>query len=160
MENTGRTMKEEELYTLVYVSYAKEDLDAEDLDRLWKSSFKSNKSLGITGMLVYLNKRFLQVLEGDRKKVEKLFARIQKDRRHEGVMLLLDGPLEKRNFEDWAMGFCHLNSDQEILHRVGMGVLRDLNRMEINKSDHPALQFLKMFFDKQVDQEVPDFSAA
>ena len=58
-------------------------------------------------MLVYApDGRFLQVLEGEADVIHNLyFEHIARDPRHHSLMLLADGPLRRRRFTDWRMGF-------------------------------------------------------
>ena len=55
-------------------------------------------------MLLYDGSHFMQVLEGDETKVLALFEQIKADPRHKNVEALINNPLDKRNFNDWAMG--------------------------------------------------------
>jgi hypothetical protein len=93
---------------LVYVSSATEPFSAEDLTVLLERSRRRNAASGITGMLLYRGGNFMQVLEGDEGVVRALFAAIGRDRRHSGVLTLLDGPIAGRQFPDWSMGFRNL----------------------------------------------------
>ncbi len=103
-------------------------------------------------MLVYLNSRFLQVLEGEKQEIENLYRKIQADRRHDRVYVLLSGPLGRRNFENWAMGFREVDRNDHDRFQNGLEVLKDIENATISPDDHPALQFLKMFYDKQMPE--------
>jgi hypothetical protein len=65
--------------------------------------------LGITGLLLYRDGDFLQVLEGDAEAVEKIYDDILKDPRHTGVIRVLKQEIEEREFSDWKMGFINLD---------------------------------------------------
>jgi Sensors of blue-light using FAD len=56
-------------------------------------------------LLVYLNGNFLQILEGEREVVLTLAKRIEVDPRHQGMLTLLQRPVERRAFGDWSMGY-------------------------------------------------------
>ena len=60
---------------------------------------------GISGMLLYHEGNFLQVLEGPDENVDALYKKIQKDPGHSKSMLLLRETIKKKEFEDWSMGF-------------------------------------------------------
>lgn len=64
-----------------------------------------NREHGITGVLFALGKMFFQIIEGPSEDVDALYVRIQKDRRHENVVLLsLEmGQNLTRLCPDWAM---------------------------------------------------------
>ncbi len=65
-----------------------------------------NRTIGVTGMLVFHDGTFLQALEGEQRAVNEMFASIQSDARHRDITVLHRGPgLEQRVFGDWPMGF-------------------------------------------------------
>ena len=63
----------------------------------------------MTGILYSDGKWFLQVLEGTRHEVSELFARIQNDKRHVGIVLVSVREIVERQFSDWAMGIIRQN---------------------------------------------------
>jgi hypothetical protein len=56
-------------------------------------------------MLLYVDESFFQILEGDQKTLHDLYFRIEHDTRHNGVIKLIEIPIEKRAFSEWSMGF-------------------------------------------------------
>ena len=66
---------------------------------------RNNEKAGVTGMLLYKDGNFMQVLEGEERVVQALSAKIGRDPRHEKMVTLLEGPLAEREFSDWSMGF-------------------------------------------------------
>ncbi|MBL8132415.1 MAG: BLUF domain-containing protein [Anaerolineae bacterium] len=101
------------MFSLVYVSFAAHDLSDEELKDILKVARETNQQLGITGMLLYRDGFFIQVLEGDEDKVKALFARIAADPRHRNVLTVHTGQVESRRFPDWTMGFNKL-SDSDL----------------------------------------------
>lgn len=93
------------MFYLVYLSAAATPLSHAELVALLAQSRASNRAAGITGLLLYHDGSFLQVLEGEREVVEDLFSRIAHDPRHRSVMRLLSGQSEQRLFPDWTMAF-------------------------------------------------------
>ena len=65
----------------------------------------NNTQLQVTGMLMYSDGSFIQVLEGQPPVVEKLLRKIRRDTRHRGFLMLLDRVVQERDFEGWSMGF-------------------------------------------------------
>ena len=66
----------------------------------------SNYGQGITGVLLYAEGRYLQVLEGDMQAVRDLYYhRIATDPRHEHLVVLSEGPSAVQVFTDWCMSF-------------------------------------------------------
>lgn len=96
------------LFCLVYVSSAVESFSKEDLLALLSISRRNNVRDGVTGMLLYKQGNFMQVLEGEETKVRALHHRIQNDPRHRGLITLFQQHTEARQFGGWAMGFRNL----------------------------------------------------
>ena len=90
-------------YQLIYVSGATEPFSGRELRSLANSSARSNGHLGITGLLLYHNQRFMQFLEGDVFSVGGKFEVIRNDPRHHGVYVLRRRFVPFRQFPDWSM---------------------------------------------------------
>ncbi len=90
---------------LIYASAAFEDFSHEDLRQLLATARRNNTALGITGMLVYQDGSFLQVLEGEEVSVMPLYEKIKSDTRHTKHVLLSKSEVEETSFGDWSMGF-------------------------------------------------------
>ncbi len=93
------------MHQLVYVSSARADLSEDDLQDILCRARETNRTLGVTGMLVFLDGCFLQVLEGRRECVRDLYAKIETDPRHFDAKVLIETEIAKPAFPDWSMGF-------------------------------------------------------
>src|SRR6202012_579411 len=112
-----------------------------ELSALLPEIRERNKTFHVTGLLVYCEGTFIQVIEGDDSTINKLFNTISKDKRHRNIIKLAEGSLDTRNFPDWSMAFKTVNTDQcETLE----GYINPHNPNFI-KSDNPhtALTILK-----------------
>lgn len=138
----------ENLYCIIYVSYT-DDWDSGKIMSLCNEASVFNKSHNITGMLVLLNNRFIQVLEGERSSVKALMDKIQQDQRHRGVLVLVEFDLAQRNFDNWSMGFKEVNNET-FKEMSGLTDLEEFISEVSTKelSNHPALAFMKRFYDK------------
>lgn len=99
------------LRSLTYVSSAAAKLSTADLLSILQASRRNNTAIGVTGLLLYKDGNFMQVLEGEEEAVQTTHLRIARDPRHHGLITLLDAPVERRSFEDWSMGFQDLSGD-------------------------------------------------
>ena len=99
---------EASVYQVLYRSRATRPLGEAQLQELLEYSRAYNARYQITGLLLYSDGRFVQVLEGDEAPVRALFARIQQDSRHTQVVTLREGPGPQRRFADWQMAFGHV----------------------------------------------------
>jgi Sensors of blue-light using FAD len=94
------------MHQIVYTSTATEHLSCADLNELLLGARNRNKTLGVSGMLVFHGGTFLQALEGEKRAVNEIFASILTDRRHRDIEVLHRGPgFDQRVFGDWSMGF-------------------------------------------------------
>ncbi|MCL1038406.1 BLUF domain-containing protein [Shewanella submarina] len=101
-------LKDDALAFLIYISREAEGMNSDTLTQLLSKTRVSNKANEITGMLLYQDGCFMQVLEGAKAAICELFEKIAKDSRHEKVDLLILEAAERRYFEEWSMGFCNM----------------------------------------------------
>jgi hypothetical protein len=80
-------------------------MDDAGLVEILDTSRNWNAGHGITGVLLYGEGSFIQVLEGEKTEVEYIFERIKADRRHKGLIKVLSGEIPERTFPTWTMGF-------------------------------------------------------
>jgi len=106
------------MFFIVYASSATKHFSRSELLALLTKARATNTKLGITGILLYKDGNFIQVLEGEETAVRALYAKIEKDVRHAGIIVLLQGNEPERQFPDWSMGFRDLN-DPNVLALPG-----------------------------------------
>ena len=92
------------LVRLMYASRAAAGMDPEELAAILRKSRTANAAHGITGVLCYSEGIFLQVLEGGRTAVNRLYNRIVADARHHDAELMLYEEISERRFAGWSMG--------------------------------------------------------
>lgn len=103
------------VFQLIYVSGATVPFTDSDLDELLEKARTYNSTLDITGVLLYSEGTFFQVLEGEQQAVEELYEKISLDTRHDKVLMLARRKLKERNFGEWRMGFVR---DQETVRNL------------------------------------------
>ena len=97
--------KPKDLVELSYLSEAVSDMSFLGLMRLLESARAFNQSNGITGILLYDNQQFGQIIEGERANIMKVWKRIQEDKRHHRIELLEIREISERSFPDWLLRF-------------------------------------------------------
>ena len=134
------------MLSLVYVSSSTSEFSEADLVALLKHSREKNTRLGLTGLLLYRDGNFMQVLEGPDNAVRQLFETILADSRHHGVILLLERQIELREFADWTMAFRNL-SDPALRDIPGYSEFLNipLNSEEFRRKPNQALRLLEVF---------------
>lgn len=134
------------MYLLVYASSATNLFSEEELNQLLEKARKNNHILDITGMLLYKDGNFMQLLEGPKEAVQSLVAKIKLDPRHRGFLALFQEERAEREFSQWEMGFQKLDA-QTALEVPGYSDFLDLplNSEEFFQSPSKALKLLLNF---------------
>jgi hypothetical protein len=102
------------LVRVVYVSRATQEFSEDELLNMLKNARPRNEEHGISGMLLYSNKNFIQVLEGEKKPIDQLYSNITKDERHKDVKLIDYSEITQRSFPKWSMGFKMIDSQTKL----------------------------------------------
>ncbi|WP_170315530.1 BLUF domain-containing protein [Nakamurella deserti] len=102
---------------IIYCSQATYDIAPDELVALLDVCRRNNAQAGLSGMLLYSNQSFLQVLEGEPDALSAAYGRIAADERHTNLRLLADAPTSAALFPDWTMGFEHVD-DEELADEV------------------------------------------
>ena len=102
------------MHMIAYVSTAHILLKDDDLDSLLSKSRHNNLEHDITGLLLYKDGTFIQVIEGAESNIRRLYNNIQRDRLHHSVTTLLDEPIMERIFPNWQMGYARLRSFPDV----------------------------------------------
>ena len=96
---------EDILVHCIYSSASTIPFSQEDIISLLDVARANNKKLDVTGMLLYDEGSFFQVLEGYASVVDSLLLEIEKDKRHDRVVKLIYEPIAARDFSEWTMGY-------------------------------------------------------
>ena len=107
---------ESEIFRLVYVSHARNQLDVGEIRDIEFTSQRNNAHAGITGILLYKRGRFMQFLEGPESEVRRIFSTIKNDPRHGNITVISEGMIPARQFPNWSMRYTPLS---EIQHQFG-----------------------------------------
>lgn len=137
------------LSQLVYVSNRKSNCTQEEIDKILASCKKNNPSLEITGVLLYSDTKFIQLVEGDAKVIMSLYDKIKLDPRHSNPMMISYGTIQEKSFPSWHMGTKKIagneidfktnitNEDKTIFNNMLKGT---------EESGQKVLNLLKKFF--------------
>lgn len=93
------------LYQLVYSSSPEKKMMKSHLYIILRLARMKNKLSNLTGMLVFVENMFFQVLEGEQADVKAVFERIKVDPRHKDIEILLERNIDTRTFSDWEMAY-------------------------------------------------------
>lgn len=90
--------------TICYISTIRPATSKKDIERLSKIIAYKNKRLNITGILIIKNGHFFQIMEGSVPNITAAYKKIKKDKRHTGLIKLLETPIEIRLFDAYDTG--------------------------------------------------------
>ncbi|MCB0319156.1 MAG: BLUF domain-containing protein [Bdellovibrionales bacterium] len=102
---------ENSLYLLIYLSRSSVDFSKTQLVDLCAAAASNNQTVEVTGLLLCIGNKFLQVLEGPKEAVTRLYKKIRKDDRHTQCNILFEGQTSQRLFEQWSMNFLQMKDD-------------------------------------------------
>jgi len=106
------------LTRLIYTSTLIDGSTVGDLNDIMDVSRKNNPQMGISGILCYSTRNYLQWLEGPREEVSKIYNRVASDKRHTNCTIIEFSEVQKREFGSWAMAFISSQGiDQDIWKR-------------------------------------------
>lgn len=115
------------LKNIFYTSRALGADAADQIGSILDVSRRNNRSVGVTGFLLFDGKRFLQFLEGPAAAVDTTMNRIVGDRRHYAHVVMIDEEEHHRQFPDWDMAF---ESEGQIRDTLLLQVERRLGASE------------------------------
>lgn len=95
----------EPVFHLIYISHAAEDISYTDIREILSVSRKNNAQENITGLLIFRDGFFLQLLEGSQPAIKKLLGSIMMDDRNHSLRVLIEAEGDERLFGDWQMAF-------------------------------------------------------
>jgi hypothetical protein len=107
-----------QLIHCIYASTAAATFKESDIPALLEHARGANAERAVTGMLLYIEGSFFQVIEGDIAVVDDVYNRITHDPRHSQITLIIREPIAARDFSEWTMGFCTVDP-LEAGHVVG-----------------------------------------
>ena len=113
---SGMAEQEPQLRRVIYTSVselpASRYAEEEEIARMLATSRRNNARHGLTGALLYGNRRFAQVLEGPPDGVAALLDALAGDPRHSALTVLDSDAIGQRCFGAWTMAYL---SDMDLI---------------------------------------------
>jgi hypothetical protein len=135
-----------QLYFLIYVSIASTQFGTEGLLEILRVSRERNALDQITGLLLYKDGMFMQLLEGPEDAVRATYGRIVRDERHRHPTVVIEGETAARDFADWSMAF-HDLADETVRSTPGFSRFldKDFRHSEWASNPSEARNLLRVF---------------
>jgi hypothetical protein len=135
----------EQLVAVVYVSSATKHLEEDEILEILRVARRKNQELDITGMLLYRDGNFLQVLEGPASAVESLIQKIKRDHRHQGLILMSRKNIDERQFADWSMAFRNMSKNCSHEEAFNPFLEADFEDDEVGEESELVFRLLRRF---------------
>lgn len=134
--------------SLVYMSSVVTVMTPKELGLIFDVSRERNAKNDITGVLIYSDGSFLQVLEGPVSNVDDIFKSIKADSRNKDVVLMNEEVGLKREFKAWSMCF---EGSREMGFNDEFISIKDLKELFENPGNSRAKSMLKSFYDMRMN---------
>jgi len=144
------------MYYIIYLSASVKWFSETELKGILAVSNINNRRNNVTGLLLYSEGNFIQLLEGEENVVQQTFQQISGDQRHKGITHIGSGTLTERNFPEWAMGFKSIDAASLATFE---GYVNPANKnLTGNESGHISTNLLKAFI--RTARMAPDSGSA
>ncbi len=121
-------------------------MSKQDLFDILGASRRNNPKIDVTGLLLYQNGQFAQVLEGPERAVRDTFERIKQDERHTNVSVTIENHTAGREFGNWEMGFADVAITEDgRVQGLSDFMVGEASTDEIFAYESKVKTFLKMF---------------
>ncbi len=98
----------DKLIHVIFVSTVVPDIQEHDILKFLKQARTANRKYDVSGMLLYVGGRFVQLLEGEPGMVDAVSSTIFRDKRN--MRPILREAVLEREFPDWTMGFATVDA--------------------------------------------------
>ena len=143
------------LVSLMYYSKVVPGIGGDGVANILRSARKNNPSFDLTGILYTNSRWFLQILEGPRANVTRMFGILQSDNRHTEVTMINVKNIHERSFGDWSMAI--IKNDPAV-----SDIIKEMTGMEVFDPSwldyDQAHALLKRLSDDRLRELVPHFS--
>ncbi len=133
------------LHSLMYSSIANDGISKANIEAMLLNARHNNEQHNITGLLLYHDGAFLQVLEGDRRTISNLFEKkLMRDSRHKSVTLFHDEKIDHRKFRYWNLAYSDLTESVLGISAPYRELLNQRRSLfELNTNTHKALDLVR-----------------
>ena len=140
-----------EITSIVYLSRAGVEFSKRDARQHLKIfSQTENAKHEISGLLVYSEGYFLQIIEGTSAAIDTLYAKIVRDPRHSEIDLLTRSVSAIRLFSKWSMGIVETEDSLETNINIDNRLAAiEILRKRLTTESISASTFIEVFLDPQ-----------
>jgi hypothetical protein len=100
-------MSRKTVTSLLYISHSLLDPASADADMLAlvRTAIERNRTIEVTGALIFTGTRFAQIIEGPAAAIDALLISIRRDPRHRDIDVIEQVKLPERRFAGWSLAY-------------------------------------------------------
>lgn len=117
-------MSDQALYRAIYCSKISPAASSQAVGDILRSARKNNPAKDITGVLLFSDRRFIQILEGTRDQIDQILKVIGQDDRHYDMEVFTRSAIAARSFPDWSMAY--IGEQADITEITGLLTVEDV----------------------------------
>lgn len=107
---------------VLYSSIAREGLGSDEVFSIIETASRLNPQRDITGFLIFRDGRFLQLVEGPGRQLDRLIDDLLGDPRHHSLEVLERRDVQARSFPNWRMKRLSRSTGQTALDEIRKGL--------------------------------------
>jgi len=132
-------------YQMIYSSQATAAMSLTDLEEILVDARTGNEKRKVTGVLVYVDGVFLQILEGDERVLRGLLQSIASDSRHTGVKVFYEAEVDSPTFTSWRMAYLSATPQQMAVWAGLAGTVTSIDSVlaDIHREPHRGSQVVE-----------------
>ena len=130
---------------LVYVSKRAKNCTEENIQSIVEASIQNNSHEGVTGILLYTETTFLQIIEGRMSQLLSLYDKIKLDKRHRDATLISLKPIAERKFSSWNMAAKRVDGAVEYQTNLSYEDRKEFEEILSGKQSKDAAKLIEKF---------------
>ncbi len=131
-------------HTIAYVSTSSK-LSNHQINELMSDSKLKNEEDGITGVLMYSDQNFFQIIEGEKKIIIELYAKIERDPRHYNLIKIFDRQIKKPSFTSFQNSYTIVNQEKDYVElQQFLEAEKSYNSKNYKNITYLAYKFMKL----------------
>ncbi len=130
-------------YAIAYISNRSQSTTDEDVNLILSQADQYNNKNKITGLLVYSDENFFQLIEGEKNEIVQLFEKIKNDQRHKTLIKFFEKEIFRNAYDGY---FCDKVNDLSEFDDLKLQDYIHYLMVLENPERHAVLEIVKSMF--------------
>jgi len=141
------------VHRFIYISTAARETGEPQLKAINSESSFCNTRDKLTGVLLWADNAFFQLIEGPKLYLDAAIGRIYLDRRHTGILRMTYRPTVEPICKEWAMGIYPMSASEELSEMFDAKEIKTVFERLSSVPDMELDVFLHTFYDTNVGKK-------